>query len=142
VLAPHGTTLHHTAPRCCSNTLQHTLQRCHGWMRLGSIGGRAHTATHCNTLQYTARCNALYSTLYTLQHTSTRCNTLLHTATHCNTLQHTAIHCNTLQHAATHCNTLPHSAAPSHVHEAWLGRRESAQVREADGYGCVCTRAI
>ena len=31
-----------------------------------------HTATHCNTLQYT-------------EHTATHCNTLQHTATHCNT---------------------------------------------------------
>jgi len=49
-----------------------------------------HTATHCNTLQYTA----------TPQHTAAHCNTLQHL----NTLQHTATHCNTLRQ--THCNTL------------------------------------
>jgi len=60
----------------------------------------------------------------TLQHTTTRCNTLQHY----NTLQHTATriasghgdgdflhaqwtrsHLNTLQHTATHCNTLQHT---------------------------------
>jgi len=38
---------------------------------------------------------------FTLQHTSTHCNTLQHTATHCNTLQHTATHCNTPQRNVT-----------------------------------------
>jgi len=34
---------------------------------------------------------------YTLQHTTTHCNTRQHTATHYTTLQNTATHCNTLQ---------------------------------------------
>jgi len=50
--------------------------------------------THCNTLQHWA------THYYTLQLTTTLCNTHWH----CNTQQHTATHCNTLQHTATHCN--------------------------------------
>jgi len=73
-----------------------------------------HSATHCNTLQYTATHHTAthYNTLQytTLQLAATRCNTLQHTAIH-----HTAKHCNTLQyitlqHTATHCNT-PHCNA-------------------------------
>jgi len=44
------------------------------------------SATHYNTLQYTATNNS----------------TLHHAAAHHTTLQHTATHCNTLQHIATH----------------------------------------
>jgi len=47
---------------------------------------------------------------YTLQHTSTHCNTRQHTATHYKTLQHTATHCNTRQHPATHWKTLQNTA--------------------------------
>ena len=54
--------------------------------------GRAHTATHCNTLQ----------------HTEIHCYTLQHTATHCNTLQHTATHCNTLQRSLPIVNLYAH----------------------------------
>jgi len=84
----------------------------------------AHTATHCSTLQHTStHFNALQHTpthvlLQMKRSASAACSvrwhllscktsvlTLQHTATHCNTLQHTATHCNTLQHTATHCNT-------------------------------------
>ena len=79
-----------------------------------------------------------YRSKYTLQHTTTHCNTLQHTATHCNTLQHTATHCcqsrvrhfrvrpfdgsqgtslsqrfvesEQKMHTATHCNILQHTA--------------------------------
>jgi len=82
----------------------------------------AHTATHCNALQYT------FVTLHCVpQHAA-------HTATHCNALQYTfvilhcvpaakggvplmsrttpmlhildVLHCNTLHHTASHCKTL------------------------------------
>jgi len=73
------------------------------------------------TLQHTAtqvqhRCRWRRSSVPTVQHTTTHCNTLYHTASHCNTsvigggtalcnsLQHVATHCNALQHAVTRCN--------------------------------------
>jgi len=49
--------------------------------------------------------------LSVLQHTATHCNTLQHTA-RCNTLQHTATHHNTLQHTTPHCNTPHHMQHP------------------------------
>ena len=42
-----------------------------------------------------------FSTIATLQHTATHCNTLQHTATYWNTLQHTAKHYNPWEHSAT-----------------------------------------
>ena len=95
-----------------------------------------YTATHCNTLQHTARDYANYNDeWYYADNTATHCkrlrqlqwrmvlcrvhcNALQHTVTHCNTLQHTATYCkrlcrqhsNTRQHTATHGNTLQHTA--------------------------------
>ena len=70
-----------------------------------------HTATHCNTLHYSATlCKTCLCPPPAPQNplvydgSATHCNTLQHTATHCNTLEHTTIHCDTLQHTATHCN--------------------------------------
>jgi len=89
---------------------------------LNKVSPLQHTASLCNTLQYsvtyTAKNFSKISSLLnwpcnmknTQQHTATHCSTLQHTATHCNTLQHTATHCNTLQHTATHCNKLHHTA--------------------------------
>ena len=48
-----------------------------------------HTATHCDTR-------------HTRQHTVTHCDTRQHTATLGNTLQHTAVHYDRLQHTFTH----------------------------------------
>jgi len=64
----------------------------------------------------------VWSTLCAPKH----CITLQHTTTRCNTLQHicmrvcmeTPLYCNTLpqlQHAATHCNTLQHTATHLYV---------------------------
>ena len=92
-----------------------------------------HTATHCNTLQYTATLRrtlqhaadsssmpaAISGHRYvTLQRAALRCNILTTLARcslrcldsgmlHFNTLQHTTVHCNTLRHAAKLCKTLP-----------------------------------
>jgi len=62
-------------------------------------------------------CITRYSLLST-----TCCNTLQHAATRTTvfSLQHTATHCNTLQHAATRCNTLQQSSDES-CHE-WRGK--------------------
>ena len=76
---------------------------------------RAHTATHCNTLQHTAGlCNTLQRTA-TYVYAGAMSNLrgggkMVRVHTHCNTLQHTATHCNTLQHTATHCNALQHTS--------------------------------
>ena len=59
------------------------------------------SATHCNTLQHTARDSV---SLRQSRSTVTRDSvSLQHTATHCNTLQHTATHCKRLCLTATHC---------------------------------------
>ena len=100
------------------------LQEAAGQM---TLGGGAHTAAHCNTLQHAAvhlshgGMNGIGPSL--LGHPGSAAQ---HTAAHSNTLQHTAphlghhlgngseqsgdaggavTHCNALQHAATHCNT-------------------------------------
>jgi len=69
--------------------------------------GYSHAATHCNTLQHTARhCNSKY---IGYSHTAAHGNTLQHTATHGDSkyigYSHTATHCHTLQHTATHTAT-------------------------------------
>jgi len=90
----------------------------------GCRGPPAHTATHCNTLQYTAKyCN-------TLQHTAIHCNNLQHVLFEVlqRTLQHTAIHCNTLQHTATHSNTLQYPATPCNMLRG-LRQRKVGSVR-------------
>jgi len=72
--------------RC--NMLQHAAARC---------SSLQHTATHTTT-HYT-------STSLIAITRATHCNTLQYTAKYCNTLQHAATHCNTLHHPATHSNT-------------------------------------
>jgi len=75
------------------NTLQRTralLQEhtslVHMYTALLPHSTHQHTATHCNTLQYTVSCAYVYGFLAS-QHTATHCNTLLqNTATRCNTL--------------------------------------------------------
>jgi len=64
-----------------------------------------HTATHCNTLQHTTRCNTHLLLLLLAGRASdgeTHCNSLQLTTTHCNSLQHSAMHCTTLQHTAAY----------------------------------------
>jgi len=87
-------------------------------------------ATHCNTLQHTARHRKVRATRllrHSVSHTATHCQTLQHTATHCNALQDkgdetasprciSLTHRNTLQHTATHCNTLHHGATHIKTH--------------------------
>ena len=119
--ATHCNTLQHTATRC--NTLENTLyihthsyRHVHTWYAIAFASRIAlqRTATHLKTL-YT----------YTLQRTTTYCNTLQHAATHLKTLYtctpiyrhmwthdtqmclHIATHCNALPHISAHCNTLP-----------------------------------
>jgi len=84
------------------------------WNTLNTL---QHDATHCNTMQRTAKltCTFIFPVRLWMSHEwvmshvyescATRCNTLQHTVTHSDTLQHTATHCNTLQHIATCCNT-------------------------------------
>ena len=86
------------------------------------------TATHCVTLQHTAKHTATHCN--TLQHTATECinhnvrvvqgdsqhvaiNTLQHTATHYNTAQHTASHCVTMRHTTSQCSTLHNTSTTS-----------------------------
>jgi len=127
-------TLQHTAPTHCNNTLQHTATG--GGCRLAGAACYDHTASRCNTLELTATyCNTLHRTTSatccnTLQHNATThrnnalqqaddagllklraMTTLQHTATHCDTLQLAATYCTTLQQTATHFNTLQHAAA-------------------------------
>ena len=66
------------------------IEAWHIWM--GHVAyHEPHTATHCNTLQYTV----------TLPHFATLCNTWVMSHVMCNTLQHSATHCNRLQQTAT-----------------------------------------
>jgi len=79
-----------------------------------------HTATHCNTLQRNAPCDAM-------QHNALYCNSkemfkaqVPRVRSHCNTLELTATHCNARQLTATHGNTLQHTLflvyPRSHIH--------------------------
>jgi len=68
------------------------------------------TATHYNTLQFTATCIWRFHLTRTNATNRVRLPFVLmegyvtHTP-HCNTLQYTAIHCDTLPHTTTHWNT-------------------------------------
>ena len=116
---------------CCSVLKDDNVKRC-------LI--RAHTATHCNTLQHSAtqttHCNRWQrgavldkgtrelrlavvrgqlgsvgrGWLHHGRYTAVTHCNNNNTAAHCNTLQYAAILCNTLQYAAIHCNTLEHIA--------------------------------
>jgi len=105
-------------PAARYSTLQHTATHCNTLPYTATLTHSHSAASHCDTLQHTAtHYNTLqHSHTCTLPHrTVTHYNTLQHSthshfATHRNTLQHTATHCSTLQHIATHCNTLQHTA--------------------------------
>jgi len=67
-----------------------------------------HTTTRCNTLHYTQHTATYHSELHRGAtrgpHNTTTCKILRHTAAF------TTTHCNTLQHTTTLCDTLQHAA--------------------------------
>jgi len=66
------------------------------------------TATHCNTLQHTAKTGKDQRSVDEFAEKQTQ-RSLQHTATHCNTLHSCLVSfsaINLLQHTAKHCNTL------------------------------------
>jgi len=87
------------APYTCY-TLQHTATHCNT-LHSHSIHINSN---NCNQQKQTSDVVLmfLFSSLYML-YTATHCTTLQHTAKHYNIPQHTATHCNTL---ATYCDTL------------------------------------
>jgi len=133
-IVTHCNTPHHTATHC--DTLRHTATTQHRiWRELMGTGtswspSGWRALMRCRMLPWALhfRCNATSRCNNTLQHTDTRCNTLLRTATgvksglrdlpRCRILlwaRHfryaATTHCNnTLQHTAACCNTLPNTA--------------------------------
>ena len=65
-------------------------------------------ASSCNTLQHIATCCYSSRRLQVMQRTATHCNTLKYSATarRFRVMQHTVTHCKIPQHTATCCNTL------------------------------------
>ena len=125
----HCNTLQHAAPRC--NTLQHAVTCCTTLQHIAThCNTLQHTATHCNTLQQPGQvsmdkfechttvftpCCLLLSCNDTVQHATTRRNTLQYSSARYTTLQHVCclLSCNqTLQHALPLCSTLQHNVLP------------------------------